>query len=758
MMKRYSFKTLTFLALLAAVSPAWAGHGTLSSTLRDNWINADVEELAAAGLIPNPAQPVSELTNLQVAQLTAQAGEVILAQAELPPPLPGDAPQPPALPPPGAENPLAPPSAPELPGAPGAGLPPPAAAKSVSELVEEFKQELAALGVDLPQLEDRIYALEHRNDSLAQQQQEFLKRTGTTVSGFSRGYFYDFRGFGPNAYYPAADYDSMIFMDMDLKSIPVPMVLFNGDIRFWRTVGFYYADPHPKYDLRWISLSDYNEYCTLTAGDFFQHYTPLTLWNNGIPVYTLIEPLSYYRNRKDVEELESLDHEPDWRLRGFQVSTEMGWPGDPFLSTLDFQAMAGPVKQATEYRFGDYYAGSHATLSFFNNNLEVGGVGLLIWDDPDSADTPYDPNDNLTWARQYQIGSLTGRLTIPLDEDFSLGGNLECAGSEFQDDINDPQRESQDWAVLGTGALNILGLHLTAKYYNIGPYFYSPGAQTNAFTPGSGGSDYLATDDFGEDEDLIGVLNTYPIQSAGEPSFAPYDRMEENMLPYGDATPNREGVVGGWNLQVGDHGWLNSLGSFTVQMQEIEPNYVLNPTSTGVTAVDGNSTARTFSGYEAGLVVDFAKAFDLNSKTYRIAFDYKDQVTDLGGSLPAFTVNTLIAAADFNVPVAGFDTVVLSVAYEQAQASGGEYMLSGEGDPPTLAQYAFIDTDSPPSFNYTTLNLTKTAWAFGFLCPFGKTFDIRMDVFLNQYTGSVGADSNFDRVDQIWRFTYDAHF
>lgn len=747
---------------MAAALPAWAGHGALSSTLRDNWINGDVEQLVSEGLIPAPTQPVAQLTNLQVAQLTAQAGQIILAQAELPPPLPGgDMGLPPTLPP----APLPAPASPALPGALGAaGLPSPAATKSVSQLVDEFKQELSALGADLPQLADRIFALQHRNDSLAEQQQALLKRTGTVGYGFSRGYFYDFRGLGPNAFYPPADYNAMIFMDMDLKSVPVPMILFNADLRFWRTIGFYYADPHGKQldyiDLRWLSLSNYNEISSLTAGDFFQHYTPLTLWSYEVPVYTLVEPTSYYRNRKDVEELLFLDHGPDWRLRGFQASTKVGWPDSPFLSVFKLQAMAGPLKQATQYSFGDYYAGSQSSLSFFNNNVEVGGQGLLIWDDPGSASTPYDPNNSLTWARQYRIGSMTGRLNIPFDTDVSLGGNVEYAGSDFQDDITNSNRQFEDWALLGTGALNISGFHLTAKYYNIGPYFYSPGAQTNRYSASTGNTSYLSTDNFGEDEWEIDYLNRYPLQSASRPYFAPYDRIEENALPYGDATPNREGLVAGLNLQLGQNGWLNPQGSYMLQMQEIQPNYVLNGLGTGAVAVDSTTNtavARTFKGWEAALKMDLAKAFDLKDKTYRLAFDYKSQQTDLGGGLTPFTVNTLIGAADFTLPLAGFDSIILSAAYEKAQSSGSEYVLSGVGDPPTIANYAFyLDSSTLGQYVYTPLDMTRTSWVFGFLYPLSKTLDIRMDVFLDQYTWSDVP--GFNRFDQIWRFTYDARF
>ncbi len=756
-MKSNLFRILFLTLLTLAGSPAWADHGTLLSTFRDNWINMSVNDLVSEGLLPKPAKPVNELTNLEVAQLTANAADMVVAQADLLPPpqtdsvgLPGA-----PLPEPQPALGLLPAPVQTLPGLSSA-----TATQNVGQLVQEFKKELKAMGKDLPQIEDRIYTLEHINDSLVQQQQEDLQRTGTTGYGFSRGYFNEYRGFGVNAIYPAADYNSVIFMDMGLRSVPVPGVLFNTTIRFYRTVGDYYGDPITnKVDVHWISLSDFNECFTLTAGDFYKHYTPLTLWNYDIPVYTFIEPTSFYRTRKDLEDFVYGDHEPDWRLRGFQLSSDVDWPNSDVLSFLKFQAMGGPLKQATQYRFGDYFAGTQTSISFFGDNLGFMATGLLIWDDPGTESTPYDPNINLTWPQQYQIGSLSSRLNIPFAGDINLGGTVEWAGSDYQQDTTNPQRQFEDTAVMATGVLNISGIHVTAKYVNVGAFFYSPGAQTNEYTPGSGSGIYLTSSDF-LDDGLDGYLNDYPLQAVGVPSFAPYDRMEENMLPYGDASPNREGMVVGISADIGNNGWLKPQFKFVpdvagLQMQEIQPNYILSGGGTGVTAVDGDTVARTFDDYEGALTINFAKAFDLKGKTCQISVDYKDQATNMGSGLPAYAVDTFIGSADFNIPVPGFDSLVFSAAYEQATSTGGEYTLTGQGSPDTLSAYEFY-LAAPGQFSYQNLNITKTTWALGLLYPVSKTIDIRCDYFYNYYTWTDVP--SFDRADEIVRFTYDAHF
>ncbi|HEY5039769.1 MAG TPA: hypothetical protein VIJ93_11905 [bacterium] len=740
-MKINRVQILTGVFLLALALPAFAGHGPLASLERDSWINASLSDLVAAKLVAEPAKPIQQLTNFEVAQLTAQASQR-LVQADILPP--GDA-APPALP-----------GSLELPGVTQG-------AKSLKDLLEEFKGELSAMGVDVDKLVDRMSEQRERNEVFAALQKEYLKRTGTEVGGLSRGYMNMFQGAGANAAYPPMDYNAAIFMEMDLKSVPIPFVLFDARLRFWRSIGMYYQDPiQPEYQLRWISLSNVNDYVNLTAGDFFKSYTPLTLWNNDSPLYTLIEPTSFSRARKDVEELLYLDHAPDWHLRGFQLSGGREWAKD-FLSGFDLQAMAGTLQDATPFTYGSYYAGSQGSLRLLNDNLELKGTGLLLWQDSNSANVPYLPDFPSTFAKQYQIGSLSSRLTIPVDKEINVEVSTEAAFTQYNDDANDPQRTFQDSAILGKGAVNLFGVHLTAKYLNNGPYFYSPGAQTNRFTPAAGSQGYLSTNLYGIDDALPGYRNGFVFQDVNRPSFAPYDRLSENILPYGDATPNRQGIIFGFSADIGNGGWLKPQASYVLNtsslgMREVQPDYILS--LAGAVPVDGNPVIRTFGGYEGALTMDLAKALSLQARTYSLQFDYKNQTTDLGNGASPFTVNTLIAAGDFTLPVAFLTPLIWSVAYEQTTSAGSEYVLNAAGSPPTLANYPFFLDNAAFGNNvnyvYQPLNLTRSTLAFGINFPFSNKINFRADYFITNYNWSD--TPSFERSEKIWRFTYEAHF
>jgi hypothetical protein len=118
-------------------------------------------------------------------------------------------------------------------------------------------------------------------------------------------------------------------------------------------------------------------------------------------------------------------------------------------------------------------------------------------------------------------------------------------------------------------------------------------------------------------------------------------------------------------------------------------------------------------------------------------------------------VNTWILATDFNIPADFISTLVWSFAFEQAQSSGSEYVFGG--NPMTWASYSFyLDDSNLGSYVYEPLNITRQTLAFGVLYPLGDKIDFRADLFLTNYHWSDFPA--YDRQDQIWRFTYEAHF
>jgi hypothetical protein len=349
-----------------------------------------------------------------------------------------------------------------------------------------------------------------------------------------------------------------------------------------------------------------------------------------------------------------------------------------------------------------------------------------------------------------------------LQKGVSLSGSAEYAQSPYLDDTDHSAGIYDDWALLGKAAVIVEGVQLKVKYLSNGPNFFSPGAQTNQYSPAAG-PNYLNSNQ-NLDDALNGYLKGYVFQNVTRPAFAPYDRMAENALPYGDATPNREGYVLGFSADLGKDGWIKPQASYLLNVHEIQPDYVYVSIGggTGVLPVDSHNpqtNIRSFSGYEGALSIDFAKGLPGLPPACDVAFDYKHQETDLGLGVAPFSVDTFIACADAGpfpqIPL--LEGLILSGAFEQSQSSGSEYTLNGVGNPPTLASYSSIlDNSELYNYLYQPLNITRTSYAFGVRCPIGPTFEIRGDWFYNQYTWSDVP--GFDRREQIWRLTYAVSF
>jgi hypothetical protein len=784
-MKRSSTKILLLAAFAMgfAMNQAWARHGRLETTDRDDWINDQVARLAAVS-----GQDVARMTNLEVAQLTYDTAGIVLAQAKLrqildaPPDKKTPTPEVQKTPTPTAQKSVAP-AAQKITSPPDLNTitppaqktvmpsvqktPEPSAPKAMSldggnpaltKLVEEFRQELSAMGMDLNEWDDRLFEMGLHNDEIGSLQREYLKKTGTGVSGILRGFFNIYRGFGNSPNYPAMGINSFGFTEICLKSVPVPFVLFDARMRLTRTFGRIFGDPiSSNCELRWLQLSAMPEAASFTAGDFYKSYTPLTLWNSDVPVYTLLEPTSFKRTRKDVEDLVNMDKGPDWHLRGFQASTVPKMPDNPVVDSFNLQAMAGQIGTGSTTSFGSYFAGGQGGFSFAQGKGYVRGTGLILWDDPATSGLPYIPSLNPTLAQQYQIGSGKAGFDIPLATDVAVAASAEYAASYYQQDQKNPLTDFKDWALLLNASLDVLMVHGKFKLIDVGPFFFSPGAQTARFSTYAGPG-YLGSN-LNRDEALPGYLNQYVFQNVSQPSFAFYDRLDENIFPYGDATPNRQGFMGGLSADLGDNGWIQPQAFYT-WAQEIQPNEVVGPGGT-VYAVDGGIPSammpmRNFMNLEGALTLDLAKCQGLKGKTYTAGIDFKHQETSWDRDLSPFTVNTVLASVDFSLPIEAVSSIVISGALKQTMAQGNEFAYY-LGNPGTYAAYPYyLDGTALGTYIPLPLNLTRTTWSWGIMYPLSKTIRFKADWFITGYNWTdVPA---YDRRDQVMRFTYEASF
>ncbi len=732
-----------FLALLPALvlglgffAIARAAHGPMASTERSSEINRALQTLLAREVAPapegaDPSAPAS-WTNLQAAEWTARASERLMAQvpSELP-------------------------SLDDEPGAVPAMAPSSQKAalnRDLGTLVTEFQKELAVMEVDVKAVEKKLRALEAADESMRLELKEMLPRTGAQIKGKARGYTQNLRGFGPDRARIPADSLAASYIESDFVSLPVPFLLFEAGIRVWMTYGPNYdKEPiRPEVEVRKLSLSSRTKHLSVTAGDFFKSWTPLTLWNQET-VFNRVEPLPLKWRRADAEEIADMDRHPDWRLRGLTLSSAVTLARGPLPLQVGCEVMGGRVRAAQEgWNFSSYWTGGRAVLGLLKDHLEFSGAGLMLLDDPESANVVYDAAQPLTFERRQGVGSFSARLAgLKPGAGLSVEGGTEYASSRFQDDRNNRDRVLRDWAMSTSLSVASSRARIEGKYADNGPDFYSPGAQTLCDTPGS--APFHHENARYQDFNLVGLRNRFLFQDFQRPFFTPYSREIEMIWPYGDATPNRKGFTAALSVSLGKSNWIKPLLSFT-GAKEVHANFVIDPVTAQSRAVDSmtnTAEARSYSGFEG--VLDL----DLTEKGKRLAWKrlqlgYKTQKgTGNGADLKS---GTFTGALDFGVPGKRFTSLGFTLGASSNQADGSDY-FQADG---TAQHHSLLDGDALGAYARQTIHTRRVTYLMGTQYTVNPAVSIRMDWTWTSRTRRDEPD--YDNREQFWRLGYEARF
>jgi hypothetical protein len=501
-------------------------------------------------------------------------------------------------------------------------------------------------------------------------------------------------------------------------------------------------------------------------GDFYEAYTPLTLWNrNNLDLYYKPEPIARADDQYKYESF--FNQEPDWPFRGLRVGTALGWPDSDILDRFQVSAFvhmiangfndwpnfgwlfgtSGTPASATTGNtalgtnfFTDFIYAGHADLElkkWYVGDLSVqfsGHAYLVILDQLLNAnnsidylyypETPpgviqaspvteyvynkYDPN---TWAHQYRISSFAPEMKIGFGGDVYLGAQYEGSFAEYQDDKTDQARTISDFAVFANPYLQFGDSKVTFDYLNVGPNYYSPLAQTRqdyittlsgtttTALPGDGlytaplrGQYFLI-----DQRTLGGVPVDYIDVPRANAIYSYYDRTQDNVFPYGLATPNRQGIGFDFDLKSMPDKDFKFPGAVYF-LSEISDNLVVDPAGTGFTPVDAlpNGTApnRTFVYVNLGPSYDFGPALQLKTP-FELGTNVRyEQTNSQVGTLTDFWWLT-------GLRVGLFKWWDVTVAAGIRTANGSDMGIAGT----TLARYSYImNNEDLGSYSVFTVN------------------------------------------------------
>ncbi len=590
---RLRMAVLLVLFLFGTISIVQAASDNLFDTVPSTDVTyKHLKKLAKAGLL-TVTDSEAPLTRYDVVQRILKAhrkyDELVVAQAdmEIPPP-PADGQVPPAsssdeLQAPGSEK----ASAQATPDESPAGLA--KAAESLHSLDEAYQYELKAV-------KDRLKAVRDRADNVDADQYDLRKRIKgieqfptVAIHGVGRinlmSNQFDTASSGVALPYPGARTTSA-FLDLNPVGTVSKEISWDSIFRLGSTVT---PNDNPVFTVRRVSMEFNPTWMSATVGDFGESYTPLTLWNrNNLDLAFLPEA---YARQDDWAKYESfLNHEPDWPFRGLKIGTAAMWPDGGLISEIHGSAFANMIRngftdtgwffgpgQFTDWVFGG--TGGLKTQKWYlggtSFQLGVDTYGIIL-DEPLNTQTPGSPYGQFnpsTWAHQYLTGSVRPDIKVGLGGDFYFGGAMEYAFSSFQDDKIDNAKISKDFALMAGPYFQLGESKLTLNVLNVGPYYYSPMAQTrqDAVTATSG---FAVNNPLFSNVDLRSQYFLQNVPRAGG-IYGFYDRTQDNTFPYGLATPNRQGFGAELDVKALREQALKIKGS-AYFVQEISGNLVVN--------------------------------------------------------------------------------------------------------------------------------------------------------------------------------------
>ncbi len=604
-----------FILVLSGSSAVCAGEGALFDFVPPgDPTYHQLKQLEATGLLKKGASG-NTLTRFEVAKLILSAeakyGEIVVAQADI------DLPPPPEFRAEYEKDAAEPTVNSRTARARLTPLPTPdespgfldRAAKILHSLEEAYDYEVKVVKY-------RVKAAQYEAAGIDKEQYDLLKRLNgisqypsISIHGLGRAFGFSqvYSGDFPVSIVNPSYRGTVGYLDLEPQAVVSREVGWNAMIRVGSGL-----QPNTALDsltLRRVTLEFDPDWMSATLGDFYEAYTPLTLWNrNSLDLKYMPEMIQRFDEIQKYEQF--LDQEPSLPFRGVRLETALKWPDSDVVDQAKISAFIHMIRNGFNdvnpgttyygpYQFTDWiFAGTGSVnlrkwyLGGTSLQLSVDAYGIIL-DEPLSTDTPgspYGPFDPATWAHQYQIGSVKPSLRFGFGNDLYLGAGMETATMLYEDDKLDPAMNTRDYAAMGGPFMQFGDSRVAFNYLRVGPYYYSPLAQTrqdallgpsaSPFIPGTTGM-------FAPDLFYPPVRSEYFLSNVPRPGaiYGYYDRTQDNTFPYGLGTPNRRGGGLELDLKTLKQDSLKIAGSAYL-VQEIVGNYVVNTTGSALVPLD----------------------------------------------------------------------------------------------------------------------------------------------------------------------------
>lgn len=442
------------------------------------------------------------------------------------------------------------------------------------ELVKAYMTDMMKTDKKLDDILNTIGDLRVKKAELEKKQDKLLNALGMRINGDSSAYMTDFLLFG-GPFVPSQRYRPITqYIDLKFSLNASKYIYAEATYRLENLFGGFWGS-YDVYGLKRFFLQG-NFPISFIFGDYQGKLTPFTLWavDDEHPFEAKI-----FRDRRDMNKKELYVLDNSWPLTGGKVQTivELFDAVD-----LDIQILGARLKEAdvaakpSPLKNYDYGTDSYALDEKYNHDQYMIG-GRLSSDYTLNKILGEDFNFNLG-INYNEITDVkdTGDYSKPVlhnyigsvDAEFSaLKGMVKVAG-EYAMSYYNPDRSKDTYtpgsAMKAEAEVNIYDTKLKAGFLSVEKNFIAFAAQTRIYhqddnylylTQNStwniqtnppqyliGGHTYPFTK---YNPQIIVSYNTSLFGNAGGPGWLmPYPVYENNALPFGYASPNREGFYG----------------------------------------------------------------------------------------------------------------------------------------------------------------------------------------------------------------------
>jgi hypothetical protein len=549
-------------------------------------------------------------------------------------------------------------------------------ADALYALLQRYRDELLAMGLDSSELDTEMKILRTRADQLQERLDQLHPKDGLKFGGRLYSAFDDLHVMGP-APVAAANTGNSSVPASKPSGVGVrnQLGIVHAELRLLATrgllSGYVQMDLVAPWGLNALSSGigfrrAYIEMrlpVVIQAGNLDTQLTPLTLWRNEDSQPFEPEPFKSRRQRLS-DDMDMLPHR--WEVRGARLSTDMllfgaqklelesitailGLPGSAIYATPTLGFTAG---YTLAERFSTYMEGWRAQLPFGEDLIKISENGLIFWDDTAT-------NPNYAGATPATTFRTMNSSVQSVRAEFKKGmvlGNLEYAISSFvaPSIITTPVAA----ALTGTALIYDLGVQTDAGHLKgfgrmVSNGFYSAGAQgrtedmryqylgpflsenSQVGAQGEVGVDTAIKASFESRlNDILIPPGVYSSASAGSPgntwaNLLPYG-FWENIDPYGVATPNRNGfgAEADWKFF---SGLLEPKASYE-SFNEISGLNGLKPFSMTRMRAGLAMDFKPSLGWPIRLLAGYTADDDKNGQTAPsgTAYDLSDTLTDAG--------------------------------------------------------------------------------------------------------------------------------